>query len=185
MQGAMPTARRETVRKFSALCATAELAQQCLREALLSRNVSAVAHKGKIRSQFPDSLTARRGHVFLLSHAKGQTVREFDRVPRLRRFGLRRAPLGSEPQGRRQSSRSAVLFRKVFCLFIADEHDLPARARLSGSRSAVAPSLTLRVGVSHALTRRVSEGSAGNTPRIPGQPHPRVGMAPEMHNGAF
>src|SRR5580700_5910990 len=107
--------------------------------------------------------------------ARRETVREFNRVPRLRRFGLRRA----------QSSRSAVLFRKVFRLFIADEHDLPARARLSGSRSAVAPALTLRVGVSHALTRRVSEGSAGNTPRIPGQPHPRVGMAPEMHNGAF
>src|SRR5580704_16168199 len=33
------------------------------------------------------------------------------------------------------------------------------------------PSLTLRVGVSHALTRRVSEGSAGHTPRIAGRSH--------------
>jgi hypothetical protein len=50
-----------------------------------------------------------------------ETVRELDWVPRLRRFG------------------SAVLFRKVLRLFVADEHDLPGRARLSGSRSAVAP----------------------------------------------
>ena len=50
-----------------------------------------------------------------------ETVRELDWVPRLRRFG------------------SAVLFRKLLRLFVADKHDLPGRARLSGSRSAVAP----------------------------------------------